>query len=110
MVWQQLDNKNLVAQVTPYLQESSRYTSLTTLLAVWTHSGPLLLVSIVLLPVSILVLKLAHAYLYYHHQVKSFQHFNLPSIAQEWKHTELQAISEQQKERLKQEEESVNRK
>lgn len=33
-------SKDLIGKVTPYLQEINRHTSLTALLAVWTHDGP----------------------------------------------------------------------
>ena len=35
-------SKDLIGKVTPYLQEISRHTSLTALLSVWTHDGPVI--------------------------------------------------------------------
>ena len=100
-----IGQQELVAQVTPYLQESSRYTSLTTLLAVWTHSGPVI-ASIHSASTGLNIgAQIGTRLPILSSSGKIFSAFQTPApIAQEWKQSELQTISEHQKELLKQEE------
>ena len=92
-----IGQQDLITQVTPFLQESSRYTSLTTLLAVWTNSGPV-----------IASISSANSGLNIGAQIgtrlpilsssgKIFSAFLIPSIAEEWIQSELQLMPEQQK-------------
>ena len=102
-----IGQQELVARVTPYLQESSRYTSLTTLLAVWTHSGPVI-ASIYSTSTGLNIgAQIGTRLPILSSSGKIFSAFQSPTMAQEWKQAELQAISEQQKQILKQEEDMI---
>lgn len=101
-----LGQQDLITQVTPFLQESSRHTSLTTLLAVWTNSGPV-----------IANIWNANNGLNIGAQIgthlpilsssgKIFSVFQTPSIIEEWEQSEIEGIPEEQKSHL--EEEKLN--
>ncbi len=99
-----IGQQELVAKVTPYLQESSRFTSLTTLLAVWTHSGPVI-ASISSISTGLNIgAQIGTRLPILSSSGKIFSAFQAASIAQQWKQTELQTISEHQKELFEQEE------
>lgn len=102
-----IGQQDLIAKAAPFLQESSRHTSLTTLLAVWTHSGPV-----------VANIWNANSGLNIGAQIgtrlpvlsssgKIFSTFHTPSIVEEWKQTEFQMLPDSQKEALLAEEETI---
>ena len=102
-----IGQQELVARVTPYLQESSRHTSLTTLLAVWTHSGPVI-ASICSTTTGLNIgAQIGTRLPILSSSGKIFSAFQSLSVAAEWKQSELQAIHNNQKEILEQEEKVI---
>lgn len=102
-----IGQQELVTRVSPFLQESSRYTSLTTLLAVWTNSGPVI-ASIASTTTGLNIgAQIGTRLPILSSSGKIFSAFQSPSIVEEWKQSELQTIPEHQKEILKQEEDMI---
>lgn len=99
-----IGQQELVTQVTPYLQESNRHTSLTTLLAVWTHSGPVI-ASICSTTTGLNIgAQIGTRLPILSSSGKIFSAFQSPSIVEEWKKSELQTIPLHEKQILEQEE------
>lgn len=102
-----IGQQELVARVTPYLQESSRHTSLTTLLAVWTNSGPVI-ASICSTSSGLNIgAQIGTQLPILSSSGKIFSAFQSPTLAEEWKNLELQAIPKELKEILEKEENDI---
>lgn len=99
-----IGQQELVTQVTPYLQESSRYTSLTTLLAVWTHSGPVIAGIHSVTSGLNIGAQIGTRLPILSSSGKIFSALQTPALVEEWKQSELHMMSEHQKELLIKEE------
>ncbi|USK86759.1 IclR family transcriptional regulator [Peribacillus asahii] len=104
-----IGQQDLVTKVTPFLQEISRFTSLTALLAVWTHSGPV-----------IANIWNANNGLNIGAQIgthlpilsssgKVFSAFHEPLLIEEWKNTEMQNWSVEDKQLFEEETEVIKK-
>lgn len=102
-----IGQQELVARVTPYLQESSRHTSCTTLLAVWTNSGPVI-ASISSTTTGLNIgAQIGTRLPILSSSGKIFSALQSPTLAEDWKQSELKAIRKEQKEILEQEEKVI---
>ena len=104
-----IGQQDLIAKVTPYLQELSQTTNLTALLAVWTNDGPV-----------IASISNAHIGLNIGAQIgtrlpilsssgKVFSTFQKPILVGDWKENELKSWSQAQKAQLKTEENIIRK-
>ena len=102
-----IGQQDLIAKVTPFLKESSLQTSLTTLFALWTNSGPV-----------VANISNANSGLNIGAQIgtqlpvlsssgKIFSTFDSPSIIEEWKQAEFQLLTADEKTTFLKEEEAI---
>ena len=104
-----IGQQDIISRVTPYLQEASQHTSLTALLAVWTHTGPVI-ASIWSSTAGLNIGGQIGSHLPILSSVgKISSAFHIPSIIEEWKKNELNDLPKEKREAFQTEEETIRK-